>query len=284
MEYLDQSCVPSGQARPQYNMASSRVVLITGANTGIGLEAVKALLRSDRRYHILLAGRDINRAHAAAKHSSAEIPSKSTVEPIQIDVESDDSIQRAFEQVSSNHSRIDCLINNAGAQFDQQIQNGQMTAREAFNKTFDVNVTATHIMTSTFLPLLLQSEDPRLLFITSGLSSLEIASDSNHSRYIVPPAGLPKTVAASSYKSAKAGLNMIMVEWTRILKNDGVKVWAIAPGFLATGLVGGVDHMKKMGAGDASLGGAAIRGVVEGKRDADVGMIVREYDTPIQPW
>ena len=77
---------------------------------------------------------------------------------------------------------------------------------------------------------------------------------------------------------------MLMVEWTRILKDDGVKVWAIAPGFLATGFISGPELMKKMGAGDASIGGVVICGVVEGKRDADVGKVVREYDSPIQPW
>lgn len=266
-------------------MALSKVLLITGANTGLGLETVKGLLRSDTRYHILLAGRDISRARGAVKELSADIQSNSTVEPIEIDVESDESISAAFEQVASGHTRIDCLVNNAGAQFDQQIQDGQMTAREAFNKTYDVNVTGAHVLTSTFLPLLLKSEDPRLLFITSGLSSLEIAADPSHYSHKVPPAGLPKAVAVSSYKSTKAGLNMIMVEWTRILKNDGVKVFAIAPGFLATGLSGGgVDQMKKLGAGDASTGAAVVRGVIEGKRDADVGKVVREYDTPIQPW
>lgn len=85
-------------------------------------------------------------------------------------------------------------------------------------------------MTLTFLPLLLKSEDPRLLFITSGLSSLDIAADANHSSYIVPPAGLPKQWGQPGYKSSKAGLNMAMLEWTKMLKNDGVKVWSIAPG------------------------------------------------------
>lgn len=76
----------------------------------------------------------------------------------------------------------------------------------------------------------------------------------------------------------------MMLEWHRVLTNDGVKVWAIAPGFLATGLAGGVERMKAMGAGDASLGGTAIKNVIEGKRDHETGKVVREYDTGTQPW
>ena len=40
---------------------------------------------------------------------------------------------------------------------------------------------------------------------------------------------------------------MLMREWTRLLRNDGVKVWAVSPGFLATGLAGvGVEQLKKV--------------------------------------
>ena len=51
----------------------------------------------------------------------------------------------------------------------------------------------------------------------------------------------------TSYRSTKTGLNMLMREWTKILKNDGVKVWAISPGFLATGLAGiGPEKLKQV--------------------------------------
>ena len=95
-------------------MADATIVLITGGNTGLGLESVKALCRSERQYHILLAGRDINKAKSAANEVASETSSKSTIEAIQIDVEDDDSISKAFDELSSKHPRINCLINNAG--------------------------------------------------------------------------------------------------------------------------------------------------------------------------
>jgi NAD(P)-dependent dehydrogenase (short-subunit alcohol dehydrogenase family) len=130
-----------------------------------------------------------------------------------------------------------------------------MTAREGWLKAWSVNVVGAYAMTQTFLPLLIKSTDPRLLFITSGLSSLTIASDVNHPRYQIPPAGLPKpNMGQMSYKSSKAGLNMMMVEWHRILQKDGVKVWSIAPGLLATGLGGNREFLKQIGAGNPSIG------------------------------
>ncbi|TVY42421.1 Short-chain dehydrogenase/reductase [Lachnellula subtilissima] len=268
-------------------MEETNIIVITGANTGIGLETVKSLLRSSQKYHILLGGRNFEKARLAAENSTSEAISQSSVEPFEVDVESDESIQRAYEAIAAKHPRVDCLINNAatsGACFDAYIQDGSMTTRQAWNKSWDVNVTGAHIMTSTFLPLLLRSRDPRLLFLTSGLSSLHDASDASNPKNIFSPAGLPKMQPFAGYRSSKAGLNMMMVEWAKALKNDGVKVWAVAPGLLATSLGGNTELLKRLGAQEPSVGGDVMRGVIEGKRDADAGNVVREYLTPIQPW
>lgn len=140
-------------------------------------------------------------------------------------------------------------------------------------------------MTHTFVPLLLKSSDPRLLFITSGTSTLTdyasplIALPLDQS----PPKGWPKTApAVPAYRSSKTGMNMMMREWVRLLKNDGVKVWAISPGFLWTGLGGDVERVKKMGAEDPVLGANFVKDVVEGARDEDVGVVVSRRG--IQPW
>lgn len=74
-----------------------------------------------------------------------------------------------------------------------------------------------------------------------------------------------------------------MREWTRLLKPDGVKVFAISPGFLATGLGGiGGEKLRALGALDPAEGGKFIRDVVEGKRDGDAGKVIRADS--VQPW
>ena len=96
-------------------MASNTVVLITGANTGLGLEVVKALYKSSRAYTILLGGRSLEKANAAAEEVVGEFPkSSSTIAVVQVDIEHDDSILKVFEHVSSQYGRLDVLINNAG--------------------------------------------------------------------------------------------------------------------------------------------------------------------------
>lgn len=96
-------------------MASPQVVLITGANTGIGLETVRALLKSSQQYHVLLCGRSLQKAQDAAKAIKAEIPQTSSeVTALQLDVTDDESITRAFEEVEKRVGRVDALVNNAG--------------------------------------------------------------------------------------------------------------------------------------------------------------------------
>ena len=53
-------------------------------------------------------------------------------------------------------------------------------------------------------------------------------------------------------------------EWYRMLKEDGVKVWCIAPGYLATGLCGDQEASKSLGAGDPATVGPFVRAVLEG--------------------
>lgn len=142
-------------------------------------------------------------------------------------------------------------------------------------KAYNVNVAGTHVLTWTLMPLLLKSQDPRLIFVT-GLSAITKASQ----KYFPTPdlpAGWPKKLdfEVIGYRSSKCALNMMMVDWNHKLKADGVKVWAVAPGMLVTNL-GGVSQelAKKMGAKHPSAGGSIIKQVAEGERDADVGKIV----------
>jgi NAD(P)-dependent dehydrogenase (short-subunit alcohol dehydrogenase family) len=139
-----------------------------------------------------------------------------------------------------------------------------------------VNVAGTQVMTWTFMPLLLKSADPRLIFV-AGLSQITVASEAY---FPTPPqpAGWPKKVdfETIAYRCSKTALNMMMLDWNHKLKEDGVKVWGVGPGFLATDLGNIREKVKGMGGGHPSIGGKLIKSVVEGERDADVGKIVNK--------
>ncbi|KAK8078697.1 Short-chain dehydrogenase/reductase 2b [Apiospora phragmitis] len=278
-------------------MASNKeIVFITGGNTGLGYEVVKALYQSPRPYEIIVGCRTVSKGEEAIATLQKEVPdSASTLSVQQADLESDASLEQAVEAISSKHGgRLDVLINNGGASFDFDIAPAGrgMSVRDAFNAMWDVNVSGTHVLTQLAAPLLLQSASPRLLFVTSGTSTLaetEVFDTPMAQRLNAsPPAGWPKvnppgTMSVTGYRSAKTGLNMLMREWARILRNDGVKVWAVSPGFLATGLGGGgADRLRAAGALDPAVGGETVRDVVERKRDGEVGKVVRR--DMVQPW
>ena len=281
-------------------MAQQEVILITGANTGIGFQIVRALCGSDRAYDIILGGRSLAKVQEAISSAVAEFPSsRSKLSPLQVDIEHDDSIKKAFDEVQSKFGRLDALVNNAGvsvpshqstlqkltrfitgAQLDQQLTAGRMTEREMWNQSWNINTVGTQIMTSTFIPLLLQTSNPRLLFLTSGGSTLAGTENMALAMNRYSPKGWPKSnfdgksYNVPAYRSSKTGMNMMMREWHRMLHEDGVKVWCISPGFLATGLGEGHDVNKRMGAGDPSVAGSFTRGVLEGSRDDDVGKVI----------
>jgi NAD(P)-dependent dehydrogenase (short-subunit alcohol dehydrogenase family) len=94
------------------------IALVTGGNNGIGYEIVKALFESSKPYHILLGSRSLEKANVAVDNLKKECPeSTNSLEIVQVDLTSDESINKAFEQVKASPGHLDTLINNAGACF-----------------------------------------------------------------------------------------------------------------------------------------------------------------------
>ncbi|KAK7906566.1 hypothetical protein PG985_016303 [Apiospora marii] len=256
-----------------------KIVVVTGANFGIGFEAVKAFLESPNSYHVYLGSRSVQKGTQAIEKLRALCPqTQNTVELLQVDLGSDASIEKAFEQVKNGPGHVDVLINNAGAGFDHDFLQGKTTLRDCFNQAYDVNVTGTNVMTWTFIPLLLKSAStPRLLFL-AGLSQMTAAAEGPY--FPTPPlaAGWPKKdiqFETIGYRCSKTALSMLMLDWNHKLQADGVKVFSVSPGFCATGLGGLPEEMTKaMGAVHPSEGGQRLLAVAEGKRDADAGKIL----------
>ncbi|KAF3057589.1 hypothetical protein CFAM422_012440 [Trichoderma lentiforme] len=138
---------------------------------------------------------------------------------------------------------------------------------------FETNVIGNGAVTDNFIPLLRQSTSGKIIFLTSGLGSFTQATDPSNGFY---------NLDAFSYRASKAALNMLMVEWARVLGKDGIKVWGVCPGFCATNLSGDAEAAKEMGGKDPSLGALVVLDVVEGRRERDVGRVV--FDTGVRPW
>ena len=213
----------------------AKIALVTGANKGIGLAISKSLSQKSRGYHILLGSRDIQRGYAAALALKREGHS---VEAISLDLSVDSSIIAAVELVSSTYGRLDVLINNAGISSDDEVD---LSLRERFEKTYNVNVFGAAIVTEMFIPLLSKSTAPRVVFVSSNLGSLTLKS------HLHSPMS---SITVPIYRSSKAAMNMIMLHYAHLYEKHGWKVNACHPGFTSTDLTGGrggsVDEAAKV--------------------------------------
>ena len=203
------------------------IVLITGANKGIGYEVARQL--AGRGMHVLLGSRDAGRGQVAVDALKAE--GLTTVEALEIDVTDQGSIDSAVESVTGNYGRVDVLINNAGIVADM-MEPSEATS-EALRHTFDTNFFGAIAVTQAFLPLLRKSSNPRIVNVSSGLGSLAQHSDPNwpYARF-----------NALSYCSSKTALNAFSVLLAKELRGTGIKVNVADPGYTATDLNNNSGH------------------------------------------
>src|SRR5581483_7162244 len=88
------------------------VGLVTGANRGLGRVIAAGL--AERGYLVLLTARDLSGAERAA----ADLARHGTLLPLQLDVTDQASVERAVGEITARFGRLDALVNNAGAYYD----------------------------------------------------------------------------------------------------------------------------------------------------------------------
>jgi len=195
------------------------IALVTGANKGIGREISRQL--AAKGVLVLMGARDRERGEkAVADLRTQQLP----VELIQIDVTSQESVDRAAAEVERRHRQLDILVNNAGVALDW-LPASQLSV-DAFQKTFETNVFGVFRVTKALLPLLKKSKHGRIVNISSGLGSLTRSADPNTT--------LTARNMLLAYCASKAALNMITVQFANELKGAGIKVNSANPGFTAT--------------------------------------------------
>ena len=213
-----------------------------------------------------MACRSAEKAAQAISEVQAIYP-KGSLSTIQLDVTDHTSIYRAAKMVNEEFGRLDTLINNAGAGPKSKGLAEQM--REAF----EVNTIGQVIMTEAFRPLLAKSKDARLIFVSTGLSSISLRLQPDGAGYHVP---------AAAYRVSKAALNMWAACAAKEGKEQGIRVWTLDPGFVATNLGGNKEAMKRWGAGSSEVSAQTILSIIEGRRDTDLEKLI--HKDGVHPW
>lgn len=228
-------------------------VLVTGGNRGIGLEICRQL--DEFGYTIILCSRDLLKGREAAKSLSKNV----FVE--QLDITDEASVQGLFEIVRTRFGKIDVLINNAGIGARNEPEKHSITGKakhiletnfegvyhlaqryskflrkagigiplmgakdiplNGVKEIMETNFYGTWRMIQAFLPLLQKSNDSRILNISSGMGQLQSLSG------IYP-----------GYSLSKSSLNALTIMFSNELKEHGIKVNAMCPGWVRTDMGG----------------------------------------------
>src|SRR5258708_12598204 len=167
----------------------------------------------------------IGRATGAAfeREGATAVAWDVTTEP-KIDVASRESVEAAVAAVMAKHGRIDVLVNNAGILRDAQLvkyKDGEITGMmddAAFDAVVNVNLRAAFACTRAVVPHMIKSG--RVCVLTA--SSI---------------VGLYGNFGQTNYAATKAGVISFTRTWARELGKYGIRVHAVAPGFIGTEMV-----------------------------------------------
>lgn len=199
---------------------TGKTVLITGGNTGLGLETAVALaaLGAD----VVITSRDAARGEAARE----EIASRAgaDVEVMALDLASTDSIRSFATAFLDTHPRLDVLVNNAGLILSERSE-----TEEGFETTFGVNHLGHVLLTDLLLDRLKASAPSRIVVVASeahkfALDGLKFDDLQCHGRYF----------SYRVYGRSKLANIYFARALAKRLEGTGVTVNAIHPGSVAT--------------------------------------------------
>lgn len=191
----------------------SGVVVVSGANRGIGLEVVRQL--ADAGYIVVLGARDEDKGRKAAQQLQNE-----RVVPQQLDVTDAHSVERLRAWVEQRYGVLDVLINNAAIDYDVDQRAGSV-AMERLQSAVETNVYGAWRMVNAFVSLVRRSKHGRIVNVSSEAGSLAAMAGT-----------------APVYSMTKAALNALTRSLAGDLRGTGVLVNSVCPGWVATDMGG----------------------------------------------
>jgi len=206
-----------------------KTVVITGGNSGLGLVTAKALARAGAAVRIV--ARDAERGQRASEEISAAGGPQAGL--YLADLSSLDDVRRLSGEIREREQRLDVLVHNAGAVLPERRESA-----DGHEMTFATMVLGPFLLTEELVPLLRSTPDgARVLFVASGgmytqsldVDGLEMGPDDYS--------------GTKSYARAKRAQVVLAEEWAKRLRDDGIVVHAMHPGWadtpgLETGLPG----------------------------------------------
>lgn len=212
---------------------TSRVVVITGANRGIGFELSRQLAAAGDT--VVLGSRDAAKGERAAAVLAGE---GLEVLARRLDVTEQSSLNDLAEELGQQFGRVDGLVNNAAIHYDTW-QRASEADLKVVGDALDTNLLGAWRTTLAFLPLIRASRRGRIVNVSSAAGSLSGMRG-----------GTP------AYRVSKAALNALTLMLADELRGDGILVNAVCPGWVATDMGG-------RGGRPVDDGAASVRWAIE---------------------
>ena len=181
---------------------SGKLTIVTGGSRGIGFEVSKIFMENGAQ--VLAVSRDASKLAQAQK----ELPGLLT---LAADVSLASDVDRMAAWVKDNWGKLDILINNAGISLGVGLAE---MPDENFESTMRVNVLAPYLCTRRLLPLLLKSDEPRIVNVGSM-------------------SGIVSPLLKGSYGVSKAALHALSVAFANEFRGK-IAINAMCPGWVRT--------------------------------------------------
>ncbi len=193
-----------------------KVVIITGANRGIGKEATKEIAKLGAK--VYMACRSLDSANEVREEIVNEIKNEK-VFVLELDLASTDSINKFVATFKSKEHKLDVLVNNAGISSRTKKLNDA-----GVELTFAINVLGHHYLTRLLIDPLEKSGPSRIINVASEYAGGLDLNDINYDKR-----NFDNTVA---YKQSKQANRMLTREWARRLVNKNISVYSMTPGWV----------------------------------------------------
>ncbi len=197
-----------------------RTALVTGPTSGIGQHTATELAGLGAR--VILVGR--NEDKLTAVHDELQAAHGEDRFPIVVaDTSSLDSVQKAVDRILETESRLDVLVDNAGAMFHQR-----ELSPDGIEQTLATLVVGPFALTSGLLPLLRETDGARVIGVTSG-GMYALPLDLDDLQLTAGPYD-----GARAYARAKRAQVTLMREWARRSSGSGITFNVMHPGWADT--------------------------------------------------
>lgn len=196
---------------------TGRIVLITGANSGIGLATANHLAALGAE--VLLVCRDVSRGQSALR-TVTSVAKSAQPKLLLADLSQQTSIRRLAQDVRTAVERVDVLINNAGAVFSQR----ELTP-DGIEKTFATNHLASFLLTGLLMSHLRRSKSARIVNVASRVHANALDFDNLQCERAYS--------AMKAYRQSKLENILFTYELARRL-GTGISANCLAPGLVAS--------------------------------------------------